>query len=67
MNEGGMMPETGRIYQGDCIEIMHSWAVSEGDTSMTVRLITGFGDPVMVISKDCLYGEKYCGGLQETK
>ena len=20
-----MMPETGRIYQGDCVEIMHSW------------------------------------------
>ena len=33
-------------------------AVSEGDTSMTVRLITGFGDPIVVISKDCLYGEK---------
>jgi len=32
--------------------------VSEVGTSMTVRLITGFGDPIMVISKDCLYGEK---------
>ena len=32
--------------------------VSEGDTSMTIRLITGFGDPVMVISKDCLYSDE---------
>lgn len=28
--------------------------LSEGPTSMTVRVNTGFGEPVMVISKDRL-------------